>query len=508
MAHAGHGADAGPSTDAFMDNFGTGLSTESGAFVAAHCSPFTHPLKLEVEPKVPDPSNHQRTCTAYLTAHFQLPMIAMTATRGDQLILLNPDPLAQLPVVWARSNTSVLAVTSTDPNMSSAPSWAQAYEDADLGDFLSQAKSLADNSLRHRVVGAGLRAWVGQNTTIERGIIEGGQFDIATTRQLTTPTAAQLIAWRDNTNSRDTLNAIVSNGGCFAEALYNKGITTLRQSIRDSRTQKKGLLQAERGCSVRWSNEGNWNFIPTINRGLICPLLPTYYNGFPNSDPLADPITGSTHKHMPVVHLADFGTQSGATAPANGLYDVNDLQVLKHNNLSTVGWTASQLAGLQGTNTWRAGTMMSCDMAQNYIAPFWINDGSRSRWTDPNQNFQSGLYIDVQGCSPDQYLDIQIVYHVEYVPRENSMNIGRPSPIDLNFDTIKNMVANDQAFPVVVSGHSFFSSLWHGIKKAGSVIGKVLTASSKVASMIPIPEVQGFAAGAGAIGGTLGSVFM
>jgi hypothetical protein len=325
------------------------------------------------------------------------------------------------------------------------------------------------------------------------------------------------------------------NSGYLGEALFEDSLQNMRVCLRPAKTQRKGLLTADDGCTVRWTPDRDYDFVPTINHNVVVPLLPYHPCGFPASAALkrSDPAPPSTTA-VPVVRLID-GTSLANDAFNNHTNDAGDIAAYysslgtattgsfspgKWNQADAVngrvptelGTIRKHISGNNGATNGDGFVHSSYvfyasdgDMYENsYID---IGDTKAMAYMDEAQNFVHGLYIDMTGLAPGQFVDVQVVWHIEYVPKETSLNAGIPSPVDLNWPMIEAMVSNPEAFPIVVKGHSFFSSLFHGIKAAGSAIGGILKGASSVASLIPDPRAQAFGAGAGAIGGALGSVF-
>lgn len=547
MAHAGHPASDGPSAKRWMASEGTGMSDETAAFVAANCSPFTHPTQMPAEPKVVDTKATIKTCTAYITEHFQIPVVRnastlANSTRGDQLIIMNANPLAALPVTWHEApKYQASPKYRMDPGV-----WNKRYEDVGLTNISSQARNLCDNSLKHRVVGCGLKAWVSQDTNLSRGTIEGGLFDPSEARQATV--VQDDLSMRYNALTDVTVVGghqplgrafIPQNAGYLGEALVKDDIQAMRMCIRNAKTQQEGLLAADKGCSVRWVPIDDFKFTQSVNRNVVIPCSPLFSNGTPTG--IVNPSSVSTGQPVcrildrtavqddrpdGIVNNFDLGTYfcpavvpaADPTAIGYGLgsqppsHNAAGSPIASMNAITETG-TVRQCWNAGATSTYVAATnagptYMFGTADLDYYPGSYIDLGDPAmKYTDPDANFENSLYLDISGVDPDQFLDVQVVWHIEYIPKEYSMDCGIASPIDVNWPTIQAMVTNSEAFPIVVEGHSFFSSLWAGVKKAGGVIGGILRGASSIASAIPDPRAQAFGAGAGVVGGVMGKIF-
>lgn len=150
-----------------------------------------------------------------------------------------------------------------------------------------------------------------------------------------------------------------------------------------------------------------------------------------------------------------------------------------------VSSSGASLAGnvmthLQGPNDWKLDVESLTDHDYFYNIPF----------------------IDLTGALPDQAgnkstVILQVVWQVEYVVPLTGMDYGTHNFVDVNWDALRSIVGDEEAFPVVVKGHSFFKNLWSAIKYASTKIEGVLGATSAIASVIPHPYAKAIGAGAG-----------
>lgn len=138
----------------------------------------------------------------------------------------------------------------------------------------------------------------------------------------------------------------------------------------------------------------------------------------------------------------------------------------------------------------------------NYVAP--TTTGISPLLTNPDLDFNKGLYIDIRGVDSTQFITVQAVWQVEYVPLPYAMASGEASPIDLNFPELQAMVNDAATFPIVVKGRSFFTSLWHGMKQAVSGIMKLLPSVGSALMAAPDPRLKAIGVTAVGIGSLAG----
>lgn len=503
---ATHEADSGPSAKRYLSNAGTGLSPAGASFISANCSPFSPPHEIVTgPPKVPDPRHHERSCTAYLWDTFQLPV-----TSTGQIVYMNADPLAPLPIAWA--------VNSTNPNPSTTPAlnprdWAVLYEQNGLSELVSNIKALAENSSRHRVVGCGLKAWVTKDASIQsRGIIEAGQFRVSKARFRSPIPGVAL---------RSTGQEIsYSHTGAFGTALNYPYADYMRSSIDGARDREMfGMLPADEGVTLRWTDSNNFEYQDSAYRSLIVPTKVGYSNGYMPYASVFNFVTDGTStggfagrvQHDATASpgvgtgvFQDTTPEETAQAIANTYYlmptDVPSNPTLLTSSTSKLGCifrngTINPSASAPSITTpctlgYTGNINFACADASNFPGAYSFEAQPAMKWADDNANFGNALFADISGVDIGQYIQIQVVWHIEYIPTFNALDKGVPSPVDMNYEELAVIASDPVAFPVVVKGHSFFKSLIRGIKQAATGAARVLGIASDIAKVVPIPQVQ------------------
>lgn len=536
---SGHPADSGPSASSNAANpAGTGFSEATASFIAANGSPFISPMDMIPSGvKVPDPRVTDRTCSATITARFSCPVVA-DGVNGKLMVAVNADPMSQLPIwvsrtlneqhpgkktnVGAGSGVTADAFYYNEPTISTGSagsdrcdprSWGQTYDVLNIADIFAQTKHLGELSQRHRVVGCGLRANIGVDTAIARGTIEGGQFTWVDTRDTTTSSVEWDTALQTNRLgywSPDVEGGLASwTNACRTSDKSQKGMRALihsnaynvaKTAIRSARSQNIGVLDGDQGCSVRWTDTNNFKFQRTINRNLLLPNKDFYANGFDVSQ-----INAFEHEDTYKTYILDCNTtravQAGtgtypgkivatlpfsplcvatrphinydatkwSTATSTYLYFAADSDMLLENTSGTV---LEQLTAAGATNNVGDGTFADLGV------------------TTFEEQFDKGLYIDITGVNTGQWVNVDVVWHIEYVPRSYALTTGLQSPVDLNFDMVAAMLTDAAKFPIVVKGHSFFSSLWAGVKRAFGKGREIIGAAGPMLSMLPSPHAR------------------
>lgn len=507
--HGGHIADSGPSADYDLRPEGTGLSRESAAFVAAHCSPFSNPRDMPVEgAKVPDPRNTQSTCSATISQTFQF-----SAGMGKTILIMNADPLAELPLTITQhdglgsttfaQNTSASTLywdpvnntrTFMDPK-----SWGQLYDQIGFDRVFAKTKALAEQASQYRIVGCGLRVNMGADQQDRIGLIEAGQIEWSDSRDngtvYTTPQEAV---------TTDTTNNYLWRAFHYQKhpktkakhAIYGtNSYQEHKKAIRAMKNQFHGMLKSTEGACVRWTDIDNFRFKKAMNRNLVGPDNSAYENGY------------FTSQNTPY----ETGTNDPYIWNVNGDRSNGTLGTgIQKSPLCVKTVTCDQAAGTTRLNGL---SYLGMDSAVLYTSDpgNYVTFSTRAAYADETlgemegtDDFSRGLYVDISGLSANHNIMVEVSWIIEYIPRLYALDQGLSSPVDMNFQAIQAMVQDPEAYPIIVKGNSFFSSLWAGVKKAAGVASGILQGTSNIASLVPHPGAQAFAAGAATFGSAFG----
>lgn len=477
----------------------SGMSNEMAAFVAANASPFTNPRDMPAPAKVPDPRNTQDTDTTFIWARFEIPAHSDGAL-SSLVVTSSPDPLSPVPI-WVSSTTATDVNAFVNPN-----SWAALYDSLNLRDFVAQCDSLAVRSKAYRVVGHGLKAWVSRAATVGTGNISAGQFDYASI----TGQAPTSMRQGTNTKANYWANPPGNASGYWGTAIQSRSSTHMRTMISQGKNEEIGFLAADEGATVRWTDKSDFPFKATKNLSCVRPLRHS--------------VRTSGADRLQLLNLGPDGTVSSATSTDNcyamPVYTADQVSLQPYvfnstyTNFYTVCNPGSYNAAQEGLSfTVNAGSFFHTPATTKALSGSYTD-------TDPvfadycsnaQKQFDTGLYIDVQQVQANQTVIVQVVWQIEYVPiGTESWSSSLPSPVDMDFDKYAVALRSRSAFPIVVKGHSFFSSLKKAIATVGRGIGKVFATAGAVgpvlaASGIPHLQAAGMALTAA---GTVSSIAM
>lgn len=410
-------------------------------------------------------------------------------------------------ILWNEPQGSDAGTTS----MCDSASWGQTWDRFGLSDMFAQTYELGQISMKHRIVGCAMRANVGVDTTLSRGSIEAGQFNWSDTRYID-PAAAYVPDAAQDSKAQAMWLANFREGNAFCgpatpviqEFKEQKGIASLlkcnaynvgERVIYSARTQDYGTLDADKGASVRWTDSNNFKFQKTYNRNIVLPDRQSYSNGVVTNigaktssggtlvlDPAAN--NGSNTYESGEIYAMNCNasrTDNDATnwkgvnysAYANGA-SAGKLAYLKHTPTNDGWWTGTLLCAADTTQTIEltAGT-------QSYVSGGNVtySAGDAGKEALGTQTFEpffdKGMYINITGVAPTQWVNVEVVWHVEYQPKSWAMTRGIYPPVDLQFDMLASMLGDPKQFPIVVQGNSFFTSLWRGLKRAASTAVRI-----------------------------------
>lgn len=455
----------------------------------------------------------------FIWEHFDIPTVS-----GDQLIITSADPLAPVPIKWCNANSDSTSAFYS-PN-----TLARDYEVNGLADMVYKMRKLGIESKQYRVVGHGLKVWVSKSTTIARGNIEAGQYDIALATN-TNQTNTNYVG-RGSANKWYAYDCTTSNDptvGPQMTAMVTGNINRLRGAIESAKDQEIGFLAADEGATVRWTDTNNWQFQPTFDRG-VCFMhnqgwpqsLQPSYTTFQPIGWLRTDLNGMLRPQADVPTVAKAGdiltfqptlnentstsaiiTTSDTASPGAMYYDLNKLGciVTRTNNPAPTA-TAAGIASTWGL--FQAPNGATGDISLKYYNANYEkldSTGMTNYFQNPDKQFNKGLYVDVSGVDSSQVLTVQVCWHIEYVPKNTEPWSGEASPVDTNFETLDALARNRLAFPIVVKGHSFFSSLKKAFSKAVEAASKIFSTAAPIAqgllSSIPDPRAQAAAMGLG-----------
>lgn len=498
---------SGPTAVKDMDASSAGVSASIAAFIGANASPFTNPRDFPGPAKVPDPRNTQTTDTAFLWGHFDIPVVQLPGTglygSGEQLLITSADPLAPVPISWCNTmsesdvpafyNGAVTpALSAIYPGLRTANTLARDYEVAGLSKLISQIHDLGTRAKTYRVVGHGLKVWVSKNSNVSRGNIEAGQYTVSGTTDKTiydTMTRTTGTAFPGGVNSLYRTTMSTSLPLTMQSALMKTAaVNTLRASLRNGKDQELGFLAADEGATVRWTDTNEFAFMPTVQRSLVYPLkmnFPSGYDRYQNmyfgTDGAAAAIDRSNPLPMSTFNPVRYDSTAGVQkyVENNAIVPYGDINELCSFNGFPQGVNPTTY---YAPPTWTSGLARQMNFYADANNRMYETVNSISDMHDylvnPDWQFDKGLYADISGLDPSQVLTVQVCWHIEYTPRNNEAWSGETSPVDSSFDEVSALLRDRRAFPIVVKGHSFFSSLKKALGKAAAVVGKIFSAAT------------------------------
>ncbi|UOF76886.1 hypothetical protein [Genomoviridae sp.] len=516
MAAAPEYGPSGPTQVKDINPAGTGLSDAAAAFIAANCSPFTNPRDMPCPAKVPDPRNTQNTETMFLWSHFDITP-STVGTQYNQMIVTSADPLAPVPIQWM-GNTADLANNFCTPNII-----ATQYEKAGMSDLVYQMRQLGKRAKSYRVVGHGLKVWVSRNTNISRGSIEAGQYAIDDFANLNPTDYASVGALSDRLwTNQPTLTG--SETGPQAMAMTCRDYTLWKQAIATAKDQEIGFLAADEGATVRWTDTNDFHFMPCVDRGLVqCSSRafgPT--NGYKKYETTNTSTTGD-------ISAIGFAVQFTPAFILNGTYNevaydttTYRLGTLKNGQNTGAPATVTVHQNVNAAPNVRKNTTTAGSENVTTIMKYYATGSTdwgalelngtvmQNYYSNSDAQFNKGLFADIIGIDQQQILTVQVCWHIEYVPKGNEPWSGEASPVDSEYETLAAIARNRLAFPIVVKGHSFFSSLKKAFGKAISAVGKIFETTAPIAQqvlgVIPHPAAQVAAMGLGTVAGAYGQL--
>jgi len=266
--------------------------------------------------------------------------------------------------------------------------------------------------------------------------------------------------------------------------MMTSAISAHRNSIRNGKEQEMGFLAADEGCTVRWTDTNDFQFQPTYQRSLCYPNGTNYGDvGYGKFEPAAlNTATGvpnNPNEAWGYPTGPEYRIVAGDYIDPIGLWtfhdDIKEVSSLWQNRNFVTNTYYTPPAIVPGSESVRnffyapgdgnCLAMNSTDFT-NYLA-------------NPAIQFDKGLYADISGLDISQVLTVQVCWHIEYTPLNTESWSGESSPVDMNYDMIAAMARDRHAFPIVVKGHSFFSSLKRALGKAANFAGKVFASAGQ-----------------------------
>lgn len=452
----------------------TGVSETTAPFLAVAGSPFTAMRDLPggLNPQCPKPEGSVYTRTYELKARIQVPV----AASGQLLIVCNPNPLAGFPLLWS-SMLGGVAEGEVGPGTQGTylgpHNVLLNYKDTQLVELITKAHELVNSSAAYRIVGCGVRAnLTAPGISGQPGFIEGGQFDNDASKYAPLPSGFTFGGH----------NRWPVTGGAMARMATLADYHGTLASITPGKTKVRGSLLAAQGCSVRATNMDDYDWHPQRGYNLLVPMTTASKGGFVNNDVF-------------------FGF--------NGAWGSGDVAVVQNADDETTDNTplGSIWASNNDVTTWfptqngRGGNLMTSTGSAQTATIHGGMDWKTMFETIPSSDLYHShpLYIQIEGAIPFnaggtsvnvQQAIVDVSYFVEIQPTEVAAETGSIPHADMAWDALISIVTDENALPVVSEGHSFFGSLWSGIKKAAGKISSIARTSSSIAALVPVPQVQ------------------
>jgi hypothetical protein len=302
--------------------------------------------------------------------------------------------------------------------------------------------------------------------------------------------------------------------GVYGTCFLDSSDSAMRASYARAKKIESQAFPASDGMSIRWYDSNEFAFQRTRPRSLIGLSAQSYNSGLnamsvagdkiPPFDLEADGETGVLAESS-VVPLLFQDTAGHIKARETGMSST----IGRANYVTDYPEYAmvSNASSMYGFTPVAADVNFTSDgveyypVAQRPAQPNTLSDGDFAGWSDDIRNFGDGLWCELDGLEDEQQINVQFIYHIEYVPVIGSLGTPQDSPVDADWPNIYALAHNADVFPYFTRGHSFFKSLWHGLKAAGHGIIKLLGGASKIAAIIPDPRAQAFSKFAGTASG-------
>lgn len=472
-----------------------GLTPESAAFLAAYTSPFSNPRDMPCPPKVPDPRFTRPTMTKHLWAHFEVPIDigapAMGVTTSNFVVSTSADPFAPLPIHF----TSTDATGEIPANTMTPMSWGIQYAEAGLEKLVYQIEELAQEASEYRIVGHGLKVWCNTMDVNEQGSLEAGQFNYADTEffnPYNTRTTSMNPSFRWGNNP-----GVNGNAKWHGTALTSSSATCMRKCIDNAKTEEIGFLTAREGATVRWTDKNNFAMQKVKQRSALYPGADKYPQQ--GNQMYTNPFITGNGEFVSQGSYAAHPELWGAKfmPPGNFMqdyhqafnYDLACIQKVGYNGAITPGMPSSwdqrdvqnfiDITGAHQTS-YNVYYYNKSQLKIDPNPPIGFDGGDLDMATyyqDEDKNFNTGLYVQGSKLEASSTITVQVVWHVEYVPKGTESFECNDSPVDRAFDEIAAIAKNRLAFPIVVKGHSFWSNLKKALAKGLSIAHRIVGSS-------------------------------
>jgi len=462
------------------------ISQESQTFLQIYGSPFTDPTSLPQRAVVPDPSVRTPTASAHLSTYFTV----NADNEGNVAVLASANPFGPLPYICTGVVGPYVAPTGAtlplqlregnwtyperywDDNNARSPWAAQAWAfyDTKQQPLLQQIQTLAPMVRRGRPVACGVKMNVGNVVGgVTSGVVNGNQVNAYTATTIPDPPTFGNLSGNFTAGATMWGEQYQFLNGIDADDLVN--FLNAHSSGDLFR-----VMEAKEGVTVRWTDPNKFEMLEMaeINSTvffLTKQLQGTLWGqGLDDNDAAINLYIQHTDGYIGTNLIRPGMDTSGEVAWLSSSPVPHVDAVIYCSNGRTPGWNARNL----GTtiSQWRKGNM-----------PFAL----------------------AQGLQPGQQVTVQIAWNWEYEPVKGAPVVTSPSFVDPGFDTtILPMLADRNAFPIVVKGHSFFSKLAAAVKKGAHTIGRIMQGASKIASGVSAdPRVQAISVGGTMMGGAL-----
>lgn len=462
-------------------------------FLQMYGSPFTDISRLDAAPKIPDRFDEptqtrywrrQSTITCDGSGAFEI----IAPSNPYQCVM--PLMFSDMPLSTTNFSTGNFAGTNLRSwwmNNQGAPA-AIINGPVGLAKFGGILQAMMnDPPAAHRILAMGIRVWSLEGSDGQQGLIRACPIDTSVMNQIFSGQSNRH-GWQsafagaenpvnilDNTQFfnepigvfRSTnptlpsnLDGILSpsyNGPPYNQASWQAYLKSVGNFCEYPGEYK--IFPGSSGVSIRGhftsNNIGMTQFSPK------CLLYPATFPLLMSTTHLtADPQTSTW---IPQYH----GAQLGEVLPCRASVETSTASTASYHN------NGAQGTGPAGTGHFEH--LLSYDCAVN-VTNEWQFDEEDVNMTScriSGTNFDAGAV-----------LFVEFVYCFEETTTDKDNIMARPSPVDPDFEQALALADNRDSFPIVVSGHSFFSNVWGAVKKAAQFVSANAGTISKIATFI------------------------
>lgn len=444
-----------------VDLDGTTLRGDTYTWLTAVTSPFHAPETI-FQPRVPDPRNRDRTKTFRLEARFRVPVQADGTL--DIKLANNPLNCEGCPIFISSIVTQALTPSTLPAHGYCANTMARygyILEGLDPN-FFSRLTTLDDAANENRTVAGGLKVWLqppgGSAAPGPIGMLQGFQLNAVEANRYTPilrsdhPPPGAPYQWATNylQGAPQGWPQLLKNVDAHNPNHITKFID--RYWMPFVRPTTLHVKESDEGMTARFQDIEEYQFCPNYRTLMLLDQEEAWPLSQNNAIHETNSAATVNNKYL---NLKWNGSDNSAALPYFG------------DDFPKVGTVVQQKAGIP---------------IEDYNGTILTETGAFPEAMVMDKTWNNGydLLIRLEGAQAGSTAIIQVVYHIEYVPDPARSSIDMTaSPVDPDFDKIRQMTDNEAMFPIFVKGHSFWkkvSELARKVGMAAALVGRIAAA--------------------------------